>query len=466
MLWLSLLIGITLRLLTISSHDFWFDEAFSYHIARLPIIQIVRLSAVDNNPPLYYILLHVLIKYSSNEIVLRSLSLVSSLVTVPFLYLFVKKHLNQKSALMACVLFSLSPLAVYISTEARPHSLAMLLVAATIYTFNNLLKSKGLKSFKLYFISSLLAMFTQYYTILALVSLALYSLSKKNGYHFTLKILSPILLLIPWLTYTIFSHQNGCWCPNTIISLPATLASNAISGVGIVTQRSFITLPLPYFIIFSITTMLSISIWLISLKRDSFLTTIYLFPLILLSMLGLFFPVFSPKAFAIFSPIFLSQVAVGSNLIKSKVLFPILILAFGITSIIQVSDDFFKGERIKDVFEQTSINNYPVLHMSLVSFYTFSYYGKGQDFLITKNPLSSSTTDAIGGKKFEEFWEFEKIWLVDTEKWVNNPERTNLLNKLLLAYDIKSLQKFNGFNLYLLKKNEGNLQNWNSYGNN
>ena len=64
------------------TQSLWRDEAFSVMLARHSLLDIVRLSAGDFTPPLYYILLHVWMTFfGSSEIAVRLLSFVFHIAT-------------------------------------------------------------------------------------------------------------------------------------------------------------------------------------------------------------------------------------------------------------------------------------------------------------------------------------------------------------------------------------------------
>ena len=53
-----LILGFSLRLYGITSESIWLDEAFSIQLAKYDPVEIIRKTARDVHPPLYYLLLH------------------------------------------------------------------------------------------------------------------------------------------------------------------------------------------------------------------------------------------------------------------------------------------------------------------------------------------------------------------------------------------------------------------------
>ena len=52
------LLSFALRLYTLGDANVWWDEAYSVWLARMPLADVLRITAADVHPPLYYALLH------------------------------------------------------------------------------------------------------------------------------------------------------------------------------------------------------------------------------------------------------------------------------------------------------------------------------------------------------------------------------------------------------------------------
>jgi hypothetical protein len=96
------------------------------------VIRAVLLS--DTNPPLYYLLLYGwTLVFGTSDVALRLFSTTCSLACLPFLAGIARRTGGSRAVLPSCVLFALSPLAVYYSTEGRMYSLLWLCVLATAW---------------------------------------------------------------------------------------------------------------------------------------------------------------------------------------------------------------------------------------------------------------------------------------------------------------------------------------------
>ena len=309
-----LIIGILLRIFALNQHDFWFDEAFTYHIARLPVKDLIAASLTDNNPPLYYLLIHFVLKIGQNELILRLPSLILGILAIPLIYIVLKEQINRKAAIIAASLFSVSPLAIYTAAEARPHGPAVIFTLFISMVFFRLIKKSNIKYSVLFIFLAILSIYVHFYTLLLFLPFTLIVVFGKSRIKILkwLIILSIILsALIPWFYFSIQKIHSDCACPPTFLSLPSALVSPVIGGVGEFTLRSFPTLPLPIFLLFATTTLIHLLLFLKGLAQNRSIAFLYLVPLAILSLFGLFFPVFSPKAFAIFNPIYFAIVAIG-----------------------------------------------------------------------------------------------------------------------------------------------------------
>ena len=455
----SVTTGILLRLLALKIHDFWFDEAFTYHISRLSPKELISATLSDNNPPIYYLIIHFLLKISRNEIFLRIPSLLASLAVIFIFIRYLPSFLNRKVVYLASSFFALSPLAVYLSSEARPHSFAIVLVAILTVSFLNVLKNPKTKNVITFIIFSLVGIFSHFYALSLLPAFTVVVMVRKT--KLTLKkwflILTLVLIpFLPWATISATLKHTPCSCPNTLLSLPSTLVSPAIAGVDEVTLRSYTKLPSPILIVFLISSLVTLIMFLRGLTKNRLLSIIYLIPLLTISALGLFFPFFSPKAFAIFIPIYFLGVGAGINsLIRQRRLLVFLTLLYIATSGVITLNPFFAGTKLKPILEVVRRDtNAPIVHTSLLTLYSTRYYtGDVQkNLLITKNPLSRETLKFIGGEKEEIASDSKELWLVDTKKWADEKERENAIQRLYTIFSVQKYYQIDNINVSYLKR--------------
>lgn len=148
--------------------SFWLDEAFSFHLAAVNPGALLKTAAAENNPPLYYIVLHFWMKLAgSGEAGIRSLSALCYLSSVYGVYRI--GLLRRKGAFMAAVsafLFMVSPLAVRHAQNARPYALFALIIVFQSLCFLRSRSAEGRTRYAMgYSLLTLLGMLTHYWFV-------------------------------------------------------------------------------------------------------------------------------------------------------------------------------------------------------------------------------------------------------------------------------------------------------------
>ena len=454
---LIIIVGILLRALAIFSRDFWFDEAFTYHLSRLPLNQLFAATLTDNNPPLYYLLIHLILNVSRHEIIVRLPSLIAGVISISLIYMLGKKTANSKTGLIAASLFAASPLSVYLATEARPHSLGLLLTILITNAFVVFLKKPSRKHTAIFIIITILSLYTHYY--IGLLILPFTWIVNRKG-QIPLKkwftIVSIIAIgILPWLIKSLPTIHSVCSCPHSLLSLPGILLSPAIGGVGVVSMRSFSTLPLTTLILFTFSAMICVFFFGKGLMHKHLISTLYLIPLGTLTLLGFFLPVFSAKAFAIFNPVYFLIVALGiTSFRKPYAAYSILVILLTSITLIQIENPFFAGEKLKPIAEIISSNpTAPVAHLSLLTYYSLKFYApEVSHLLLTQNPLSPDMISFIGGERQSLPLHSQSLWLIDTQKWTDDKGRQQILETISHNFTIQQTFPLGEINILYLRR--------------
>ena len=96
------------------------------------VVRAVLLS--DTNPPLYYLLLYGWTRVlGTGDAALRLFSVLCSLGCFPVLWSLARRFGGESAAISTCILFAVSPLCVFYSTEGRMYSLLMFCSVCTIW---------------------------------------------------------------------------------------------------------------------------------------------------------------------------------------------------------------------------------------------------------------------------------------------------------------------------------------------
>jgi uncharacterized membrane protein len=122
-------------MLPILNESFWRDEAFSALLSLRSPLDIIKLTAQDQSPPFYPILLHYwMLLFGNTEAAMRTLSLLFHFGTVITVF-FLVKHLTKSfwgSTLTAFAIL-LNPFLLQYAFEARTYSLLAFLAILSTY---------------------------------------------------------------------------------------------------------------------------------------------------------------------------------------------------------------------------------------------------------------------------------------------------------------------------------------------
>ena len=126
-------IAAALRFYGLGTEGLWFDEANTAVLAALPIPQLIERITVDNQAPLYFLLVKATTTlFGSSEWAVRAVSAAAGVAMVWLAYDVGRRLLSRSAARWVAVLVATSPMAIHYSQEARPYALLMLLVLAGI----------------------------------------------------------------------------------------------------------------------------------------------------------------------------------------------------------------------------------------------------------------------------------------------------------------------------------------------
>lgn len=446
---LLLILAAFLRFLFLNHHQIWFDEAFSYLVAKQDISSLLLAIVADNHPPFYFLVLHFwMLMFGSNETTLRLLSLLIGIGAIYVCFLLAKNLFNKKIAVYSATFFALSPLMIYYSIEVRMHILFVLLtLLATLFWIKST-RSLGIINPIFFIIFFTLNLYTHYFALL-LIFPFLYLGIKQKSIRLLLLVVISFMFYTPWLKwYFDYSHPASITV-NSLLALPATFASFVLGGTGIITLREYLETSTPIYakLLFLITVSLAMVVFIKgvykSLKKEEMLILSILFiPLGILIILNTYIPLFSVRSTVFLAPFFYILLALGLDSLAKKYKVPILVLfcfLFSLTSIALIITPNLKPPDLKQV--PADVNRGKILHSSILTFYPFLYYSpKLENYLITRNPLNDTTINIIGGKSLEKI-AFEEFILVDIKNGADLRELEKLKEEINTKYRIKEIKK-------------------------
>jgi 4-amino-4-deoxy-L-arabinose transferase-like glycosyltransferase len=130
-------VGTVLRLATLGSQSYWFDEAQAAHEMHMSLgSMLTTMFDHETNPPLYFVVgwawAHV---FGTSEVALRSLSALAGIAVIVLAYLCGRELVSRSAGLLAAALAALSPFLIWYSQEAREYMLLAALCGASLLYF-------------------------------------------------------------------------------------------------------------------------------------------------------------------------------------------------------------------------------------------------------------------------------------------------------------------------------------------
>lgn len=205
-----LLTCMALRVWGLSAQSLWWDEAYSVHLAQMPVSATIRTTAADIHPPLYYVLLHgwgALAGWS--ELSVRSLSLAFDLLLVAAVFALVRAMYDRATATWAMLLVALAPLHIVYAQEARMYTLLALQFLALCYALWRLTLDRRpatWATWALLVLAEVTSLYTHYFAALAVIYvnlvfgvLWLARRTRRSPLHWLAAQALALALYLPWL---------------------------------------------------------------------------------------------------------------------------------------------------------------------------------------------------------------------------------------------------------------------------
>ena len=154
-----------------AAKSFWFDEGVSVAIARLDWYNFARiLWRREANMSLYYLLLRYWLHFGGSEFFVRSLSVIFAIASIPVVYLLGRRLFDSRVGLFSAALLAANAYYVQYSQDARSYSLMVLLCSLSSFYFLEALKEPSRRNRAAYILTSVLAVYAQFFSLLLLVS--------------------------------------------------------------------------------------------------------------------------------------------------------------------------------------------------------------------------------------------------------------------------------------------------------
>jgi len=250
-------VGLALRLYGLGSESLWWDEVYAISTMAHPgPLEIVELSSTDNNPPLFYLIVHYWILLAGDSaFAVRLPSAIAGTLAVPVMYAIGRQLFDRSAGLLGALILALSAYHVRYAQEARSYGLMVLLTLLSFYFFVRLVKEGRSRYATVGYVAcSALLMYAHFYAVFFVAAQVLYLLvSRENLWGWILPGGALALLYVPWvvlLAVNVLSPagawQGGTiWIPEPTVadiarifqayagSLPLAIALTLLAGCGL-----------------------------------------------------------------------------------------------------------------------------------------------------------------------------------------------------------------------------------------
>ena len=226
------LVGLALRLYGLGSESLWWDEVYAISTMAQPgPLEIIRLSSTDNNPPLFYLILHYWMLFAGDSAFsVRLPSAIAGALAIPVMYGIGRLLFDRGAGLLAAFILALSAYNVRYAQEARGYSLMVLLTLLSFYFFVKLARGGSSRYTSVgYVVCTALLIYAHFYGVFFVAAQVLYLLvSRENLRRWVLPGVALALLYVPWvllLAVNVLSPA-GAWRGGTTWIPEPTLADS------------------------------------------------------------------------------------------------------------------------------------------------------------------------------------------------------------------------------------------------
>ena len=226
-------LALAFRLYGLGSESLWWDEVYAISTMAHPGPQeIIRLSSTDNNPPLFYLILHYwMLLAGDSAFAVRLPSAIAGALAVPVMYGIGRLLFDRSAGLLAALILALSAYNIRYAQEARAYGLMVFLTLLSFYFFAKLVKDGRTRYATVGYVAcTVLLVYTHFYAVFFVAAQVLYLLvSRENLRGWILPGGVLALLYVPWvilLAVNVLS-PSGAWQGGTTWIPEPTVADTA-----------------------------------------------------------------------------------------------------------------------------------------------------------------------------------------------------------------------------------------------
>lgn len=206
---------VILNLLRIFDNNFWGDEAFTIRLSGMSVPEMLRATAEDVHPPLYYGIVQLFCKvFGYTGVVYHLASFVPYVLVIVLALTVIWKWFGMEASVLLITLASLLETAVSFHVEVRMYSWGSLFMLASFLALYSIFTQNRTRDYVWFVLASLAGAYTHYY---CLVSVAFFyviliglALIKREAYFKKTLIacLVTVAAYLPWLIVLLQTFQR------------------------------------------------------------------------------------------------------------------------------------------------------------------------------------------------------------------------------------------------------------------
>jgi len=161
------IIGASLRVFNLGAASPWLDETITYDRALASVTDIIKASyGWDIHPPTYYVILHYMVKLGHSPEALRLFSVICGVLSIPIFYWLAREIFgNQRDAIVATLLLTLSAYQIRYSQEGRMYTLFFLVSLLALLFFYRAFKREQNRDWFLWAGLGVINFYVHYFSI-------------------------------------------------------------------------------------------------------------------------------------------------------------------------------------------------------------------------------------------------------------------------------------------------------------
>jgi uncharacterized membrane protein len=421
------------------NQSLWLDEAVQAVTAKESFFYIFQEIIGDFHPPLYHFLIHFWVRvFGSSEIALRMPSVLFGTGTVWIIYKIINKLTNSKTkniGLIAALFMATAPFHIYYSQEGRMYSMTCFFASLSMFFFikNNNKEIKEVKrSFVLWFVSTALLIYSDYFGFLILLAQVIVALFRKN-FKFLTACFFVLVTYIPWLPMLMKQLQIGIaataafpeWGKLINLSffkaLPLTFIKFSIGRITIFNKTLYFLVALGLMGVYGL-----VSFWatlkIIKAKdyeKKGFVILVWLvLPVVIAWAVSLFIPNYQPFRLLLVLPAFYLLLVFGISTFNNKTVRSILASFVVLVNLCSVSvyyrNSYFHREDWRGVSKYVTDENSAVLLPSQTSDWPLKFYDTKNKLRLIygSEGINKVSDESVRGLFINQLTNYDKIFYI------------------------------------------------------